>query len=89
MVCSYGMSSLGTMALDESYTRYNSEIIRVEIKKIIDERYGEALRIITENKYLLHHIADILLSKETLTNEDIDKIFKLYEDNVSCATPSS
>ena len=89
MVCSYGMSPLGTMALDDSYTKYNSEIIRLEIKKIIDERYREAIKIIKENKYLLHHVADILLSKETLTDEDLDKIFKLYEDNMPCATPSS
>ena len=42
MVCSYGMSDLGTMALDEVFIKYNSDIIRREIKKITDARYDEA-----------------------------------------------
>lgn len=86
MVCSYGMSSLGTMALDESFMRYNSDIIRIEIKKIIDEKYTEALRIIEENKYLLHYIANTLLEKETINNEELDSIFRLYKKPLPCAT---
>lgn len=89
MVCSYGMSTLGTMALDESYTRYNSEIIRIEIKRITDEGYIEALRIIEENKHLLHHIANTLLEKETIDSEDLDRIFKIYEKPIPCAIQSN
>jgi cell division protease FtsH len=54
-------------------------MIRIEIKKITDERYLEALRIIEENKNILHHIANTLLENETIDNEELDKIFKIYE----------
>ena len=87
MVCSYGMSSLGTMALDDNFNRYNSDIIRLEIKRITDERYAEALALIEENKDFLRHIADALLEYETLDSEGLDRIFKLCQKPV-CATPS-
>ncbi|NLV87739.1 MAG: ATP-dependent zinc metalloprotease FtsH [Tissierellia bacterium] len=85
MVCSYGMSDLGTMALDEVFIKYNSDIIRREIKKITDARYDEAKKIIEENKYLLLHIANTLLEKETIDSDELDKIFKIYEKPLPCA----
>lgn len=85
MVCSYGMSDLGTMALDEVFTRYNSEIIRREIKKITDARYKEALQIIEENKDLLHHIANTLVEKETIDSDELDEIFNIYKKPLPCA----
>lgn len=85
MVCSYGMSDLGTMALDENYMRYNSDAIRLEIKKITDERYLDALRIVEENRYLLNHIADSLLQKETLDNIELDAIFEKCKVSMPCA----
>ncbi|WP_353092525.1 ATP-dependent zinc metalloprotease FtsH [Tissierella praeacuta] len=89
MVCSYGMSSLGTMALDENFMKYNSDIIRIEIKKITDERYSEALRIIDENKYLLHYISNTLLEKETIDSDELDNIFKLYKKPLPYASESN
>ena len=85
MVCSYGMSDLGAMALDEVFIKYNSDIIRREIKKITDARYDEAKKIIEENKYLLLHIANTLLEKETIDSDELDKIFKIYEKPLPCA----
>jgi len=85
MVCSYGMSDLGTMALDEVFIKYNSEIIRREIKKITDARYNEAKKIIQGNKYLLLHIANVLLEKETIDSEELDEIFKSYQKPLPCA----
>ena len=89
MVCSYGMSSLGTMALDNSYSSEHSEIIRLEVKKITDEQYSRALKIIEEHKYILHHIADSLLEHETIDNEELDRIFKICEGPRSATNPSS
>lgn len=88
MVCSYGMSSLGTMALDDNYSRYSSDTIRLEIKKITDVQYIEALQIIEENKYLLQHIADSLLEHETIDNDGLDRIFRLCEKPI-CTNPGS
>lgn len=85
MVCSYGMSDLGTMALDDIFIKYNSEIIRQEIKKITDERYEEAKRLIEENKDLLLQIANVLLEKETIDSDELDEIFKNYHKPLPCA----
>lgn len=87
MVCSYGMSSLGTMALDDSYNKYNSDIIRLEIKRITGERYAEALEIVAENIDFLRNIADSLLEHETIDSEGLDRIFKLSQ-KPACAIPS-
>lgn len=86
MVCSYGMSSMGTLALDEVYIRYNYDTIRLEIKSITDKCYKEALEILEENVDALHHIANILLEKETIDNEELDQIYAIYKKSLDCAT---
>lgn len=82
IVCSYGMSTLGTMALDENYMRYNSDVIRLEIKKITDEAYVEALRLIRENRSILYAIAELLLKKEVVDSDELDKIFEQYTPKI-------
>ena len=86
MVCSYGMSSMGTLALDEVYIRYNYDAIRLEIKKITDSAYQEAKEIIQENIRILKHISKTLMEKETIDNKELDQIFKLYQVPCDYAT---
>lgn len=84
MVCSYGMSPLGTMALDEIFIRYNSDIIRLEIKSITDKCYGEAVRLISENKPILTKISTTLLENETINADQLDEIFNFFKnENIS------
>jgi len=45
-----------------------------EVRKIIDECYKEATRILKENKDLVKLIADTLLEHETITKEQIDSL---------------
>lgn len=78
MICHYGMSSMGNLALDDMYIRYNSNNIRIEIKKITDKAYSEAMRIINDNIEILHEIAHNLLEKETIDSKELNKIFKMY-----------
>lgn len=79
MICSYGMSSMGNLALDEMYMRYHSNNIRIEIKKITDHSYDEALRIINENLDILNEIANNLLKNETIDSNGLNIIFKMYK----------
>ncbi len=76
MVCSYGMSSMGTLALDETYIRYNYDKIRLEIKNITDKAYKHSIRIIQDNLDMLHKIAGLLMENETIDSEELDQIFK-------------
>ncbi len=46
------------------------------MKKIIDECYAEAKRLILENKEVLHRCASLLLEKERITREEFESLFK-------------
>lgn len=76
MVCSYGMSPLGTLALDDLYIKYNYDTIRVQIKDITDRTYKKAIELVEENIHILHIIAERLMEKETIDSEELDMIFK-------------
>ena len=89
MVTEYGMSSLGPMRLEESegntflgrdYTK-NRNIsdtvaheIDEEMRKIINECYEKAKKIIKENRHTLDLIANALIENETITKEQIENL---------------
>ena len=87
MVTEYGMSSLGPMQLEQNegsvflgrdYNKsrnFSSQVafeIDQEMRKIIDNCYEQASKLIKENRELLDLIANTLIEKETLTKEEID-----------------
>jgi len=89
MVTEYGMSSLGPLQLEQNegsvflgrdYNKsrnFSAQVayeIDQEMRKIIDECYKKATQIIKDNKKLLDLLANTLLTKETLTKEEIDSL---------------
>jgi cell division protease FtsH len=89
MVMEYGMSDLGpinfgpTLDVTEwGKTYYNQDQISqemlakidVEIKKIINHAYNLAIKIIKEKRHVLDAVAGELLSKESLDQEEFEKI---------------
>lgn len=87
MVTEYGMSDLGPIQLEHQeeaaflgrdYNKsrnFSNEVaheIDVEMRKIINECYEKAKKIISENIELLNLIANTLIEYETLTKEQID-----------------
>ena len=87
MVTEYGMSSLGPVQLespegssflgrDYNKNRNFSDQVALEIdnevRKIINECYDKAKKIIEKNRDLLDLIANTLIEHETLTKEQID-----------------
>lgn len=86
MVCSYGMSSLGPITIDEQHIKYDYELLRAEMKRILDKGYKDALKILEENRTLLNHIADTLIEKESIDSKELEQIFKIYENPIDCAT---
>ena len=98
MVMSWGMSALGTIQYEQAdqnvflgrdYTAnsgYSSEVafeIDQEVRRIIDDAYENARRIITENRDLLDKIAGTLIEYETLTKEQIEQLANGEEMTVS------
>ena len=100
MVTEYGMSSLGPVQLetpegssflgrDYNKNRNFSDQVALEIdnevRKIINDCYAKAKKIIEKNKDLLDLIANSLLEHETLTKEQIDYLVengKMPEDEM-------
>ena len=86
MVCSYGMSGFGNISLDDYHMKNSFGEIREEIRKITDDCFENALKIVKENKIILFHIADLLMEQESINNEELEKIFKEYESKLDYAT---
>ena len=89
MVTEYGMSDLGPVQLEQQeggvflgrdYNKsknFSNEVaheIDKEVRKIIDECYKQATKILKENQDLVKLIADTLLEHETITKEQIDSL---------------
>lgn len=91
MVTKYGMSEkLGLIRYgddddevfigrDLAHTRsYGEQVaseIDLEVKRIIDECYAEAKKIITEHRDVLDACAALLLEKEKITREEFESLF--------------
>ncbi|MBU0569554.1 hypothetical protein KKB40_02110 [Patescibacteria group bacterium] len=90
MVVDFGMSVLGPIDLGPQHdydemgkaTWYEpanvsqamQEKVDIEVKKIIDSAYGDAVKMVKEKRKLLDGVAKMLLKKETLDREDFEKI---------------
>ena len=89
MVTEYGMSSLGPMQFehqnesvflgrDYNQTKNFSDqvalLIDQEVKKIIDDCYKEAKKIVSSEKKLIDILAKELIEKETITKEEIENL---------------
>lgn len=89
MVIEFGMSNLGPINFGPSYDvvdwgrRYYEQNsisqsmlskIDSEVKKIIDQCYQKAEEILIKNRVLLDKVAEELINKESLDDEDFEKI---------------
>ena len=73
----------GSVFLGRDYANndkvYSSEVavqIDKEVRKIIDEAYERARKVILDNREKVQLIAQTLLIQETLTNEEITSLYK-------------
>ena len=94
MVTEYGMSeSVGMinyegegdevfigrdLAHTKSYSESIATVIDQEVKRIVDDCYTEAKRIILEHKDVLEACAQLLLEKEKITKEEFETLFEEY-----------
>jgi len=89
MVCQWGMSDLGPLtfgerddliflgrdlAVNKNFSERTSERIDDEVKKIILRNYQRTQEIIEGNRDKLVRIAALLLEKEVLSSEEINKV---------------
>jgi cell division protease FtsH len=92
MVTEWGMSpKLGPVAFGEKdeavflgreiathrdFSEETAETIDTEIRRIIDDAYDRALKLLKARKDDLEKIAEVLLERETLTGEEIDLLLE-------------
>jgi cell division protease FtsH len=94
LVTKYGMSDLGPLtfgkteeliflgreiAVEKDYSEETAKKIDEEIKKLIDWAYNTALSILQKNKKILKKIAEVLIEKETLEQEEFYEILKPFK----------
>jgi cell division protease FtsH len=103
MVCEFGMSpNLGPLTLgrrngpvflgrdfheDRNYSEEVAAKIDVEIRNIVDSCYDSAMRLLTENRDILDRIVNVLLEKETIGAEELDRLIN-GEPEPPSLTPS-
>jgi cell division protease FtsH len=91
MVKEYGMSDrLGPVALghkeelvflgreigeQKNYSEKIAEAIDEEIRRLIDQGYLEAIRILTEKRPVLDRLANVLVQEETIDGERLERVF--------------
>lgn len=92
MVTTYGMSDImGPMTFgkrnehvflgrdfghERNFSEEVASKIDAEIKKIIEDRYQVAKKLLLDNRDIVEEIAKILLEKETLDKDEIDEIME-------------
>ncbi len=64
------------LAHTRSYSENIANRIDDEVKKIIDECYGEAKRILMQYKEVLEASASLLMEKERITREEFEALFQ-------------
>ena len=88
MVTVYGMSDkIGPMSINLEKNPYQLQLlgenvedeIGKEVRAIMDEAYQKAQRILIMNREKLDAVAEVLLEKEKINEEEFEKIFEEME----------
>lgn len=85
MVVNYGLSDLGPLdydATDDSaygskhISNQTAALVDAEIKRILDDCYQRAYRVLNENIDILHAMKDALMEYETLDSDQVDDLMQ-------------
>ncbi|MBI5539945.1 MAG: ATP-dependent zinc metalloprotease FtsH [Bacteroidia bacterium] len=71
----YDSSGQTDFAFSKPYSEKTSEKIDSEVKKIIEEQYTRAKKLLLENKEKLDKLGNLLLEKEVIFSDDLEIIF--------------
>lgn len=71
----YDSSGQGDFGFTKPYSEKTAELIDQEVKEIIEESYQRALDVLKKNMKGLKELAELLLEKEVIFSEDLERIF--------------
>ena len=104
MVTEFGMSALGPISYEghqstmwlaremgegPSYSDNIAFQIDTEVKKIIDESYNLALDILSKKTNELNNLANLLLEKETVFEDEFKSLLGITKEQVSIPDEST
>ncbi|WP_242082288.1 ATP-dependent zinc metalloprotease FtsH [Aestuariivivens sediminis] len=71
----YDSSGQADYGFTKPYSEQTAELIDKEISSIIEKQYQRAIKILEENKDKLTQLAEVLLDKEVIFKDNLEKIF--------------
>ncbi|MFB9054382.1 ATP-dependent zinc metalloprotease FtsH [Formosa undariae] len=71
----YDSSGQNEYGFTKPYSEKTAELIDKEISDIIENQYQRALKLLEDNKDKLTELADVLLEKEVIFKDNLEKIF--------------
>ena len=71
----YDSSGQSEYNFTKPYSEKTAELIDTEISQLIEEQYQRAVKILEENKDKLTELANVLLEKEVIFKDNLEKIF--------------
>ncbi|MFC2087093.1 ATP-dependent zinc metalloprotease FtsH [Bacteroidota bacterium] len=71
----YDSSGQNEYAFNKPYSEKTAELIDKEVKNIVENSYTRAKNVLLKNKEKLTELAELLLSKEVIFSEDMERIF--------------
>ncbi|WP_034044414.1 ATP-dependent zinc metalloprotease FtsH [Wocania ichthyoenteri] len=71
----YDSSGQSEYGFTKPYSEETAELIDREISEIIEKQYQRALKLLEENKDKLTQLAEVLLEKEVIFKDNLEKIF--------------
>ena len=85
----YDSSGQSEMGFTKPYSEQTAELIDREISEIIETQYQRAIALLTEHKDKLTELAEVLLEKEVIFKDNLEKIFgkRAYEKEEILDTP--
>ncbi|MCL4154054.1 UNVERIFIED_CONTAM: hypothetical protein GTU68_022830 [Idotea baltica] len=75
MVTIYGLSGQSEYGFTKPYSEQTAELIDKEISDIIEKQYERAIKLLEKNKDKLTELAEVLLDKEVIFKDNLEKIF--------------
>ena len=71
----YDSSGQSEYGFTKPYSEQTAELIDKEISDIIEKQYDRAVKLLEENKDKLTELAEVLLDKEVIFKDNLEKIF--------------
>lgn len=74
------------MGIQKPFSEETGKLIDEEVRKLVEEAYRRSREILRDNRNLLIQVAELLLKKETIYQEDLEKIMGKRQANTPHAS---